>query len=82
MTLYIGNIAFTMTGDELQEVFTPFGKVTSAKIIMDKRTGRSKGYGFVEMENDRDGYTATDELNGKEIKGRTIKVSKAIPRQE
>ncbi len=82
MTLYIGNIAFSMTGDELQAAFSPYGKVTTAKIIMDKRTGRSKGYGFVEMENDRDGYTAIDELNGREVNGRTIKVSKANPRQE
>jgi RNA recognition motif-containing protein len=82
MTLYVGNIAFNMTGDELQSVFSPYGKVTTAKIIMDKRTNRSKGYGFVEMENDRDGYTSIDELNGSEVKGRTIKVSKANPRQE
>ena len=82
MTLYVGNIAFSMTGDELQAVFAPFGKVTSAKIIIDKRTNRSKGYGFVEMENDRDGYTAIDETNGREVNGRTLKVSKANPRQE
>jgi RNA recognition motif-containing protein len=82
MTLYVGNIAFNMTGEELQSVFSPYGKVNTSKIIIDKRTGRSKGYGFVEMENDRDGYTAIDELNGREVKGRTIKVSKANPRQE
>lgn len=82
MTLYVGNIAFSMTGEELQAIFSPFGTVTSAKIIMDKRTSRSKGYGFVEMENDRDGYTAIDETNGREINGRTLKVSKANPRQE
>ena len=79
MTLYIGNIAFTMTGDELQEVFTPFGKVTSAKIIMDKRTGRSKGYGFVEFDSEETAKAAIEMFNGKDFQGRSINVNEARP---
>jgi len=82
MTIYVGNISYKMNEDDLTSIFSKYGTVTSAKIIRDKYKGRSKGYGFVDMENEADVENAVNSLNGKEIDGRNIKVNKALPKKE
>ncbi len=77
MTIYVGNIAYTMTVEELKELFVVYGNVTGVKIIVDKQTGKSKGYGFVEMERDEEGEVAIRALNDTPVKGRNIKVNNA-----
>lgn len=77
MTIYVGNIAYTMTIEELKELFVVYGNVTGVKIIVDKQTGKSKGYGFVEMERDEEGDNAIRALNDSQVKGRNIKVNNA-----
>ncbi|MBN1990339.1 MAG: RNA-binding protein [Bacteroidales bacterium] len=77
MTVYVGNIAYSMTVEELKGIFEAFGKVLDVKIIIDRQTGRSKGYGFVEMENDEEALKAISALNDTQIKGRNIKVNNA-----
>lgn len=77
VTLYVGNISYTMKEDELKNAFGQYGEVVSAKIIIDKRTGKSKGYGFVEMTTDAAADEALANLNGKELSGRNVKVNKA-----
>jgi len=81
MNIYVSNLKFTMTDEELKEVFSEFGTVESAKIIIDKRSGRSRGYGFVEMD-DENGQRAIDELNDKEVHGRNLRVNVAHERKE
>ncbi|MEW5723110.1 MAG: RNA-binding protein [Thermodesulfobacteriota bacterium] len=81
MNLYVGNLSFGTTETDLQEMFAQFGQVESAKIIMDRDTGRSRGFGFVEMANREEGEQAIASLNGKEIDSRRIKVNEARPRQ-
>ena len=71
-----------MKDQDLSDVFKDYGPVESAKVIVDKKTKRSKGYGFVAMENDKDEDTAVIEMNGKEVGGRKVKVSKANPKKE
>jgi len=80
MTIYVGNIAYSMKEEDMRNAFAEFGKVASAKIIMDKVTGRSKGYGFVEMDNDAEGNAAVAALNDKEVGGRRMRVNVARPR--
>ena len=82
MNIYVGNVKYEMTGDELQEMFSVYGEVTSARIISDRETGRSKGFGFVEMANDSEALAAIEATNEKEIGGRTLKVNEAKPREE
>jgi RNA recognition motif-containing protein len=82
MTIYIGNIPYSMKEQNLIDVFQEFGPVESAKVIIDKKTKRSKGYGFVEMKNEKEELEAVEALNGKELGGRKVKVSKANPRKE
>lgn len=82
MTIYIGNIPYSMRDQNLTEVFQDFGQVESAKVIVDKKTKRSKGYGFVVMQNESDEEIAVNEMNGKEVGGRKVKVSKANPKKE
>lgn len=77
MNIYFGNISYSMTPEEIKEIFSPFGNVLNVKIISDKQTGRSKGYAFVEMENDEDGEKAIKALNETEINGRNVKVNSA-----
>ena len=77
--LYVGGLPYKTTNDELKAHFSAAGAVASATIIMDKMTGRSKGFGFVEMESDDDAKAAVDQLNGKELVGRAISVSEARP---
>lgn len=82
MKLYVGNLPNTITEQELQDVFTPFGEVKSVNIIKDKFTGEPRGFGFVEMAEKDTATAAITELDGKEIKGRKIRVSEAQPRPE
>jgi RNA recognition motif-containing protein len=82
MNLYVGNLPFSVGDDQLRSAFAPFGNVTSAKVIMDKLTGRSRGFGFVEMETDAEGRAAIEGMNGKPLDGRSITVSEARPREE
>jgi RNA recognition motif-containing protein len=78
--LYVGNIAYSMDNDSLKEMFSPFGEVTSAQIIMDRDSGRSKGFGFVEFSNTKEAQAAIDKMNGKEFEGRALTVNEARPR--
>lgn len=80
MNIYVGNIAFTMQQQELEQVFGTYGKVTSVKIIKDRETGRSKGFAFIEMENNEEGQAAINALNEHELGGRKLKVNEARPR--
>lgn len=82
MTIYIGNIPYTMKDQNLVDLFQEFGSVESAKVIVDKKTKRSKGYGFIVMKNSTDEETAILEMNGKDVGGRKVKVSKANPKKE
>ena len=79
--LYVGNLSYEVDSSALQEMFSSHGTVKSAQIIDDRDTGRSKGFGFVEMENDAEAQAATSALNGKEHGGRTLNVSEAKPRE-
>ncbi len=78
--LYVGNLAWTVTDQDLHDVFSEAGKVESSQVIMDRATNRSRGFGFVEMANDEDADTAVKKLNGRDIKGRAIKVNEAQAR--
>jgi len=80
--LFIGSLAWATNDDSLMNHFASVGPVTSARVVMDKMTGRSKGFGFVEYENDADGATAVTKLNGSELDGRTITVQEARPRED
>ncbi len=82
MNIYVGNLAYEVTDEDLSETFSPFGEVTSARVIRDRFTDRSRGFGFVEMSNDTEAQTAIDEVNGKEIKGRAVTVNQARPRED
>ena len=77
MNMYVSNLGFHTSEDDLRKLFEPFGQVSSAKIITDRETGRSRGFGFVEMESNTDATQAMSKLNGKEIEGRAISVSTA-----
>lgn len=82
MKIYVGNLSYGVTEEELQEQFSEFGAVVNVNIIKDRETGNSKGFGFVEMENQADGEKAIKELDGSSIKGRDVKVNEARPREE
>ena len=82
MNLYIGNLSWTITEAELQQTFEAYGEVSSAKIVKDKMTNRSKGFAFVEMPNDDEANAAITALNGQDVKGRNISVNEARPREE
>jgi RNA recognition motif-containing protein len=79
--IYVGNIPFNATEQELKDLISDYGEVVSVKIITDKFTGQSKGFGFVEMESEDDAKKAISELNGKEFIGKTLNVSEARPQQ-
>jgi len=81
MKLYVGNLAFATSSQELQELFAQAGTVESASVIEDRDTGRSRGFGFVEMSSKEEGEAAIAQLNGKEINGRAINVNEAKPRE-
>ncbi len=82
MNIYIGNLSYDMGEDDLRQAFEEFGAVESTTVIKDRFTGRSKGFGFVEMTNDDEGKAAIEALNGKELKGRPIKCDEARPRPQ
>jgi RNA recognition motif-containing protein len=80
--LYVGNLAYGVSNSELEEMFGAFGAVQSAQVITDRETGRSKGFGFVEMANDDEAQSAIQGLNGKDMNGRPLTVNEARPREE
>lgn len=80
--LFIGNLSYSVTSDQLREVFAAVGEVTDAVVITDRATGRSKGFGFVEFANAEDAKKAMEELNGKEMDGREMRVNEARPKAE
>ncbi len=82
MNIYVGNLAYSTTEQELSELFGAYGEVRSAHVISDKVTGQSKGFGFVEMSDNQAAETAIRELNGKQIKGRALKINEAKPRAD
>lgn len=80
--LYVGNLAYSVRDDDLSQAFGQFGAVTSAKVMMDRETGRSKGFGFVEMGSDAEAQAAINGLNGQPLAGRAVVVNEARPREE
>ncbi len=80
--LYVGNLAYSVRDDSLQQAFSQFGTVTSAKVMMDRETGRSKGFGFVEMGSDAEAQAAINGMNGQALEGRAIVVNEARPRED
>lgn len=82
MNIYVGNLSYNTSDADLQAAFEAFGRVSSARVIEDKMTGRSRGFGFVEMANDAEARTAIEKLNGADLQGRNITVNEARPREE
>jgi RNA recognition motif-containing protein len=82
MNIYVSNLSFNIQDDDLRGFFESYGEVTSAKVITDKITGRSRGFGFVEMSDDNAAKTAISELDGGTVEGRAIRVNEAKPREE
>ncbi len=80
--LYVGNLAYSVRDESLQQAFSEFGNVTSAKVMMDRETGRSKGFGFVEMGSDAEAQAAINGMNGQALDGRAVVVNEARPREE
>ena len=80
--LYVGNLAYSVRDDSLLQAFSQFGNVSSAKVMMDRETGRSKGFGFVEMGSDAEAQAAVNGMNGQPLEGRAIVVNEARPREE
>ncbi len=81
MNIYVGNLSYSMSEDELRDAFGAFGQVSSVKILMDRETGRSRGFGFVEMPNQSEAETAIAQLNGKDLGGRPLRINEARPRE-
>ena len=82
MNIYAGNLNYSLSEEDLEKVFSEYGEVTSVKIIRDKYTDQSKGFGFIEMADDAAAQKAIDELNGSEVKGRELRVNQARPPRE
>ena len=82
MNIYVGNLSYDTDDQTLREVFEKYGTVDTVNVIFDKYSGRSKGFGFIEMPDNSEAQTALDELDGKELDGRNIKVNQAKPREE
>lgn len=82
MNIYVGNLPWDVTEDDLRTAFAAFGEITSINVIKDNFSGRSKGFGFVEMASKTEGQAAIDSLNGKELKGRNLTVNEARPRAD
>ncbi len=80
--LFVGNFSWNLTEEDMRDVFAPYGELESVKLIIDRMTGRSKGFGFVKFVNEEDALKALEELNEKEVDGRNIKVTVARPREE
>ena len=81
MNIYVGNLSYGMSEGELRDTFGAFGEVSSVKILMDRETGRSRGFGFVEMPNQAEGEAAISNLNGKDLGGRPLRINEARPRE-
>jgi len=81
MNIYVGNLSYSVDDNSLKSLFEDFGEVKSAKVITDRETGRSKGFGFIEMDDDNSGTNAIENLNGKEFEGRTLRINEARPRE-
>ncbi|MCX6852320.1 MAG: RNA-binding protein [Verrucomicrobia bacterium] len=82
MNLYVSNLPYTLTDEDLQSEFAPFGNVSSARLVKDRETGRSRGFGFVEMPVETEALTAINALNGKDVGGRPLRVIEARPKEE
>lgn len=82
MNIYVSNLSYNVTDADLKELFEEYGEISSAKVIMDRETGRSRGFGFVEMPSDAEGQKAIDELNQVEFDGKVINVNVAKPRTD
>ena len=82
MNIYVGNLSYGMSEDELRDAFGAFGEVSSVKILMDRETGRSRGFGFVEMPNQSEAEKAIAQLNGKDVGGRALRINEARPREQ
>ena len=82
MNIYVSNLSFNVQDEDLRQFFTPFGEVTSAKVINDRETGRSRGFGFVEMSDDTAAQNAINDLNGGTVDGRAIRVTEAKPKEK
>lgn len=82
MNIYVGNLSYQATDDDLRDAFAAFGQVSSAQVIKDKFTGRSRGFGFVEMPSSEEGQKAIDGVNNQEIAGRPVRVNEARPRED
>ena len=82
MNIYVGNLAYDCGTEELKTAFEAFGQVTAVNVIMDKATGRSRGFGFVEMPSSTEAQAAIQGLNGKDLKGRNLNINEARPRSE
>ena len=82
MNIYVGNLSFQLSEDDLNSAFGEYGQVDSAKIITDRETGRSKGFGFIEMPNQEEAENAIEGLNRKELEGRAVKVNESKPRED
>ncbi|MBA2646714.1 MAG: RNA-binding protein [Pyrinomonadaceae bacterium] len=82
MKLYVGNLSFQTSRDDLQELFAQAGTVESASVVEDRETGRSRGFGFVEMSSNEEGQAAIQQFNGKEVNGRSLTVNEARPRED
>jgi RNA recognition motif-containing protein len=81
MNIYVGNLSYSMSEGELRDAFGAFGEVSSVKILVDRETGRSRGFGFVEMPNQGEAETAITQLNGKDLGGRALRINEARPRE-
>ena len=82
MKIYVGNLSYSTTDEDIRQAFSQYGTVDSADVIIDRSTGRSKGFGFVEISVDSEGQAAIDGLNGKEVDGRSLNVNVAKPRED
>jgi RNA recognition motif-containing protein len=80
--IYVGNLPYQLSDEELREAFSAHGEVTSAKVVMDRDTGRSKGFGFVEMPVEEEAEAAIEQLDGSDLKGRSLRVNKARPKPD
>jgi len=82
MNIYVGNLSYGMSEDELRDAFGALGEVSSVKILMDRETGRSRGFGFVEMPNPAEAEKAIAQLNGKDVGGRALRINEARPKEQ
>jgi len=82
MNIYVGNLPFELSEDDLRKAFESYGEVSTVKIVTDRYSGKSRGFAFVEMPDDTQGQEAIDQLNGKDLNGRSLRISKARPRDD